>query len=437
MNPNTNLTIDLNYQHTNKDLTRTFGQFPLILIQTGDQFYPAGVYTDTTIFADTKRREITTDQISLAVRTFTEIPEISARITGGIEVEYGSFDNTYYDVFRGFEYDYTNNFSPYDSVNAMGDGFRFTSAAYLSGEVRLLDPLKLLAGLRYDFISDEFDGMIPDMSMAKTNSAFSPKLALNLSTGESDEYSGSIYISLSRSFKAPTIDQRTDFKNLYYYAFLEAGPSYFPIEIKAEPFANSNLIPQTGTSYETGTYQSYRFSENVTGELSLAGYLISVEDEIDFDLMTQKYRNIVNTEHTGLEIFLRTNYKKQASAFFTYSYSEVTFSDGELEGKNLKGIPANTFSGGIMLKPEKGLGGSIIYSGASGIYLDDENTQKLNTYGVVNARATYSFGFATIHLDVNNIFDNHYNSSGYLLYGIRYLYPAMGRFIKGGVNFYF
>jgi len=41
----------------------------------------------------------------------------------------------------------------------------------------------------------------------------------------------------------------------------------------------------------------------------------------------------------------------------------------------------------------------------------------------------------SVYLDIENVFDKRYNSTGYLLYETKYLYPAAGRFIRGGLIF--
>lgn len=436
VNDNSNLNVNLNYQRKNAELTRTFGQYPIILQPAGEGVIPVGIY-DTTIYANTKKRKLTTDQVNLAIRVTSHIQDVDAIITGGIEAGYGGYDNKYYDVFRGFENDYANNFQPWDSLDTKGSGYRVKSAAYLNGEIRLAQPLKLLAGVRYDFISDDFEGDAPDTTISKTNSAVSPKIALNLSTGETADYAGSIFLSYCFAFKAPTIDQRTDFKHLHYFGFIQAGPAYIPMVIKADPFSNADLKPQTSINYELGTYQYYKFSDNFSGEINIAGYFISVKDEIDFDLMTQKYKNIIDTEHTGLETSLRLNFRHFWNGFMSYNFSEVKFKGGENDGKTLKGIPKNVYVAGISFRPEKGFGGTLLLNGASGIYLDDENSEKLDGYSVINLRASYSFDFAMVYLDVNNVFNTSYNSTGYMLEGEKYLYPAMGRFLRAGVNFNF
>lgn len=437
VNSDADLNISLNYQRKNTEQFRTYGQYPNILIPgSNGTYYPNGIY-DTTVYANTKKRELSTDQFNLAVRIISRIPEMNATITGGIEANYGGYSNAYYDIFRGFENDYANEYMPWDSLDTKGTGYRVSSSAYLNGEILLADPLTLHAGIRYDFISDKFDGQVPDTSISVNNSQLSPKIALSLNTGETDYYTGSIFLSYSHAFKAPTIDQQTDFKQLHYYVFLDTGPSLIPTEIKANPFSNPNLKPQTSINYELGTYQYYKFSDKVSGEINLTGYLIKVKDEIDFDLQSQKYLNISNTEHTGLEISIKFNIGKAWSTFVNYNFSEVKFSDGEYEGNYLKGVPKNVFAAGFNYSHKNGLGASLLMNSAGGIYLDDENTQNLGNYSIFNTRINYSLNFAMIYIDINNIFNTSYNSAGYLLNGEKYLYPAMGRFLRAGVNFSF
>ncbi len=437
INRDADLGISLNYRHKNTEQYRTYGQYPSILVagQEG-QIYPIGIY-DTTIYANTKKRELTTDQLSLAIRIISRIPDLNATITGGIETDYGGYSNSYYDIFKGFENDYQNNYAPWDSLDTKGTGGRVKSAAYLNGEIKLAYPLTLHAGVRYDYISDDFYGDIPDTNISKINSQISPKIALSLSTGETDNYAGSIFMGYSHAFKAPTIDQRTDFKQLNYYVFFDAGPALIPMEVKADPFSNPDLKPQTSMNYELGTYQFYKFSDKVNGGINLTAYYIKVKDEIDFDLQTQQYKNIFDTEHTGFEMSVRLNVNENWNGFFNYNYAEVKYAGGENDGKTLKGVPKNVYAGGISYSPVTGLGATLLLNGAGGIYLDDETTEKLNAYAVFNARIHYKLSFVMVYLDVNNIFDKSYNASGYMLDGEKYLYPAMGRFLRIGANFKF
>ncbi len=434
VNPNTDMSVSLSYQHKESDATATYTQPPVILDPF--TFSPIGLF-DTTQFGNSKNRELVTDQVLFAVRLLTADPSTFAKITSGIEVDYGGFENNVFDVFQGFENDYQNNYLTHDSLEFAGEGFRFKTAAYLNGEIPLFDELKLIAGLRYDFISDAFDSDIPvaDTSLDKTYNALSPKIALNLSTGETNNYKGSIYAGFSQAFKAPTIDQRTDLKRLSAAVFFEAGPAYQMMIINSSPFSNADLKPQRSNNFELGTYQYYRFSEKFAAEINLTGYLIEVKDEIDFDLSEFRYRNISSSRHTGLETSVNLHYLENWRGFINLNTSDVKFASGENEGKYLKGIPRLSHAIGVSFAPEFGFGGSLSFNGASGIFLDDENTAKLDPYAVFSARLSYRFDFVSVYLDVENMFDKSYNSTGYMLYGTKYMYPAVGRFIRGGLIF--
>jgi outer membrane receptor protein involved in Fe transport len=434
VNKSTDLTVGLNYQYKKKDDVRTYNQpSPIVDPFT---FQPYGYY-DTTLYGDTKRRQLKTNQAGLNLRILNVNTNIDAQIAGGIEVNYGEYDNQIYDVFHGFQNDYINNYTPIDTLGANGNGSRFNTAAYLSGEFRLLDPLKLVVGLRYDLIVDDSESSIPDTSFSENNSALSPKLALNINTGETDRYSGSIYLSYSHSFKAPTIDQRTDNMRLYNPIFFEAGPAYQMIIYHADPFSNPDLKPQKSNNYEIGTYQYYKFSDKISGEINLVGYLIDVKDEIDFDLGTFTYQNITSSSHTGMEVSIKVMSQDYWSTFANINYNETKFTSGESEGNYLKGMPRVSYVFGAGYNPPKGFGGTLIFNGAGKQYLDDENLVELDGYGILSARLDYKLDFMTIYVDANNIFNTSYSTAGFNMNGQNYLYPAMGIFFRGGLNFSF
>lgn len=434
VNPSTNLDVSMTYQRKDSDATTTYTQPPVILDMF--TFTPIGVY-DTTMFGNTKNRMLTTDQAALAIRVLSFNPDNGSKIIGGIEADYGGLDNRVFDVFEGFENDYQNVYLASDVLEFEGTGYRFKSAAYMSGEVPLFDELKLIAGLRYDFISDDFNSNIPvaDTSLDKSYNALSPKIALNLSTGETTNYKGSIFASFSQAFKAPTMDQRTDLKSLSAAVFFQTGPTYSMMIIDGSPYSNADLKPQRSNNFELGTYQYYRFSEQFAAEISLTGYMIEVKDEIDFDLSEFKYRNIQSSRHNGLETSVNLLYRTYWRAFMNLNSFDVKFASGDNEGKYLKGIPKLSYALGLSYNPDAGFGGSLVMTGASRMFLDDENTTELDPYSVFSARLNYKFDFITVNLDIENLFNNSYNSTGYMLYGSRMLYPAVGRFVRGGLIF--
>lgn len=434
VNTTTDMNLTLTYQHKNSNATNTYTQPPVIVDMF--TFQPIGLY-DTTFYGDSKKREITTNQADLALRLLNMNPEKGFRLTGGVDVNFGVYDNRVAEVFQGFENDFQHDYQTNDSTEFTGNGFRMDAAAYLSGEIALFDELKLIGGLRYDRIIDDFSSDVPvqDTTLDKTYEAFSPKIALNLNTGESENYKGSIYAGFSQAFKAPTIDQRTDLKQINSALFFEAGPAYQMMILQGSPYSNADLKPQRSNNFEIGTYQFYRFSEKFAAEINLSGYLINVDDEIDFDLGEFKYRNIQSSTHAGLESGINLHLFQKWESFVNVHRSDVKFTSGDNDGNYLKGVPKLSYAFGSSYSQEKGFGCGIVFNGASDIYLDDENTSKLESYAVFGIRLSYIIGFAKLRLDVDNLFDNKYNSTGYLLYGTKYFYPASGRSIRGGLVF--
>lgn len=436
VNRNTDMNIALTYQHKKSDKIHTYSEPPPILNMFTS--VPIGVY-DTTLFGNSKNRKLTTDQVGLAFRLLGFNPDNLLRVTGGMEAEYGSYDNEVLDVFAGFEHDYQNNFLAENVTEFTGNGYRLKTSAYINSEIPLFDPLKLIAGARYDFVADAFDSDVPvaDTSMNRTFNALSPRIVLNLSTGESEEYRGSIFAGFNRALKTPSIDQRTDLTSLSRAVFFEAGPAYQMEIIQRYPVSDAQLKPQRSNNYELGTHQFYRFSRIFAAEISIIGYVADVENEIVFDLTEYKYRNIKESRHTGLESAISLHYNFNWKAFININFSDAKFVSGENEGKNLKGVPKLSQVIGVTHAPRQGFGGSLIFSGASGMFLDDKNTEELEPYALVDARINCKLNFVTVYLDVNNIFNKSYSSTGYLLNETEFLFPTIGRFIRGGLLFEF
>ena len=88
---------------------------------------------------------------------------------------------------------------------------------------------------------------------------------------------------------------------------------------------------------------------------------------------------------------------------------------------------------GISYSKEKGLGATLLINGAGGIWLDDENTAKLKPFTIFSTRIDYKLSFATFYVDIDNIFNSHYSSSGYKQNGVEYFYPAAGQFLRAGI----
>lgn len=443
INKTTDADVSITYQHKTSEQTRTYLQNPLDLTMIFEDGQPVfipngdGYYDTTALFGDTKLKKLQTNQAGLAIRILHDNPFHFLKIAGGLEVDYGDYDNKLYDRISGFESIYLSNPELFDTLNTQGSGYRFKTAAYASGEILLFDPLSLIGGFRYDVIADDFTGKFPDpdTTISKVNQAFSPKIALNLVTGEGRDYSGNIYLSYSHAFKAPTVEQMTEFKTLYNSAFIASPYGNFWQIIPLPPFANSNLKPQKSKNIEIGLQQFKKLGQRLIAKIMLVGYKTDVDDEIDFDLTTYQYSNLLKTSHTGLETSLKIGYREAWSGFVVVNYCEAKFRSGENEDKFLKGQPNTSYRFGLAYAKEKGFGATLLLSGAGGIWLDDENTKRLDPFTVLSTRMNYKVGFSTFYLDIENILDSKYSTTGYLQNGQKFVFPSVGRFVRAGMLF--
>lgn len=367
----------------------------------------------------------------------TEIPEINTRFIVGAESKFGSYSNKYYDLFNGFYEDYNNNSAVNKILEVDAKGSRITGAGFANIEVEFLPSLKLFAGLRYDQISDNYNGFTPDTTLNIINSAFSPKLGMNYKYVVSQDYSASVYFSYNKSFKSPTINQLMDFKQLNFGIFIPAGPNFIFQRIKADPFGNSLLKPQKSNNYELGTYQMLKINSKLIAELSFTVYHTNVTDEIDFDLLTYKYGNIGESLHQGTEVGLKLKYNNNINLNFNYTYTKAEFSSGNFKGNQLKGIPKHNFNSSLSYSLPSGISTSLSMNSIGNIFLDDENLNTLPGYLIFDAQLKYVYKLFEVRLLVKNIFDTQYSNAGYLLNNSQYLFPSARRYLSVELTYNF
>ncbi|MGH9204384.1 MAG: TonB-dependent receptor, partial [Vicinamibacterales bacterium] len=168
-------------------------------------------------FGDTKKR-VADNRRMAATLQFEQ-----RNFTAGVDASYGTLDSKYYEVVNGKRGD----------VDASGDGSRTTGAVFAQYIVQPTEALRFSLGSRLDWLDDTFE------SHAASHTAFSPKLGANLLISSNTH----VYVTVSRSFKAPSLDQLFDQRSI---------PVPFP------PFSittsNHALDPQYGTNYEIGVY---------------------------------------------------------------------------------------------------------------------------------------------------------------------------------------
>ncbi len=381
-------------------------------------------------FADTQERQVD----ALGLRTNIQFSGLSLpipidnKLVFGIDGFAGSLDSRYFHIATG-GIDDTYRDASGDPGDVVSDGsasrIGFAGSAFL--ELNPSSALTLSLGGRFDTIRDSFSEVegLSSAIPSTTHNAFSPKVGVNYRYTSSATQVGNVYVSASRSFKAPTLDQLYD---------LRAFPVPFP------PFAiqisNSELIPQEGTNLEAGFYHRMAGGHGWSAMLAGSVYTIDMKNELDFSFETFSNINIGESRHRGVETSLTVEKSELGSAFLNCTLQDVTYLNGENVGNRVKAIPLHAFSGGVVAHFEP-ISSSLVLNGVSDVLVDDANMTALPDYATLDARISYTRKAYRFTLDVHNALDREYNSTAYQDPGgsdVLFIFPAALRTVSVGLE---
>lgn len=383
-------------------------------------------------FGDTKERDASTTGLSLGAQLSTGDTPLPGndRVLIGVEASRGSLDASYYRWIGGPRNAYLGGVVERGDLDTRGESVRAAGAVYAQYAVQATGALRLSLGGRFDLLHDSFDPSVPSGQNRHTvtHSVLSPKLGLNFRYRDETTGSGHLWVAASRSFKAPTLDQKYDLRNI---------PIPFPpFELRT---SNPELTPQYGTNVEAGLYHGGDLSPRLRASATLAVYRIDMKDELDFDVASFRYVNIGKSRHQGLEAGGMLD-ASRVSAFTVYTLQAATSRSGANAGKRLKAIPRHTVTSGLSVRPVQRrvlVQGTLALTLVRGIYLDDANTRALPGYTRADAQLSVGSGRLAMHLDLRNLLNAKYSSSGFLDpsgSGEAYLYPAATRVFSAGIR---
>ena len=384
-------------------------------------------------FADTRNRVLDVARTQGSVQITTEALPLPVRdeLTMGTDFSYGALDSREYAFARGSAEAYEQAPAERGDERTRGESSRLQGAAFAQYDLFPIERVRLSLGARFDALRDRFEARAPSEKPSEetTHTAVSPKLGVNVRYLRTERHRGNAYANVSRSFKAPTLDQ------LYNQRTYQLGPD------QQISFFSPRLDPQRGTSYEVGLYHRAQLwpEAGVGGSLSLALYQIDMRDELDFSLQELRYVNIGKSRHRGVEAGLKLYAPGPTTLRANYTRQDVTLERGEFEGNAVKAIPRDVLTAGVSAAPERlgGLSGSVLVNVVSGTYLDDANTIRLPGHTTVGARLAYEYGLATASLEAENLLDATYSTTGFpdpLGAEQVYYYPAAGRTLRLGLT---
>jgi outer membrane receptor protein involved in Fe transport len=383
-------------------------------------------------FGDTKAREAKTGRALARAQLTRESLRLpgNGRLVAGFEGSRATLDSRYFLVTGGTRADYASAAGERGTLDTRAQSSRLAAAAYFEYAVQASSALRLALGGRLDVLHDRFEPRTPSSEprRSSTHSALSPRVGASLQYTRTAGSAGHAYLTLGESFKAPTLDQKFDLRNI---------PIPFPpFELRT---SNPGLSPQRGSSVEGGVYHSAMVSDAVRAAGSLALFQMDMRDELDFDVEAFRYVNIGKSRHRGAEAGLEIE-SGRASALLSYALQAATSRSGANAGRRLKAIPRHTLSAGLSLRPTRSPGllevSAMVYH-LRGMYLDDSNTRSLPDYARVDLRVALRALGLGFHLDLRNLAAARYSSTGFLDpggSGEAYLYPAAGRVLEASIR---
>ncbi len=391
-------------------------------------------------FGDTQRRSLDGGQLEVNVqatigglsREARSGMRLPARLVVGATGSLQSLESAYVPLLLGTAEDYLMAvLDPNTPAQVEGSGNRNAFAAFAQVEVEPVQPLRLVLGVRYDKLNDDYTADLPEPTASDiSHTALSPRAGLNLRWISTAQQVGHLYAQVTQSFKAPTLDQLFDQR-------LVTVP--FP------PFAislsNPNLSPQTGRTLEVGLrHRADLVPGRLHAEASVALYQIDMEDEIDFSLQEFAYLNLGESRHRGVETGVSLLVGTGSRVFGTYTYQQATIENGDFAGNYLKAIPRDVWSAGVSTT-QGPWGGSLIARGADRIWLDEANAIPLDGWTAVDAKVAYRLPLpgpaATLTAEAFNLFDATYSTTGFpdgSGTDLVFYYPAAGRQLRLGVQ---
>ena len=287
--------------------------------------------------------------------------------------------NIFNPVYAGVRYDIEPNF--------FRDNVTNTISVYVQDQIEIVPELKLLAGIRYDFV-DQFRGVQrqgrPRAEFNTTDEAFTPRLGVVYQPVEPL----SLYASYTTSFNPADGDRR--------------NPD------------DSTFDPETGRQFEVG------LKTDLSDQLSLTLAAFDIRRQIIrtpdprnpfFSLQTGEVTSRGVEAYLGGEILPGWN----ITAAYTYLDAFVSEDTRDIVGNRLPNVPENQFSLWTTYEIQQGdlaglgVGLGLFYVGDR--QGDQDNTVTLPSYLRTDAALFYQRDNWRAQLNVENLFDVEYFSS--------------------------
>jgi len=311
---------------------------------------------------------------------------LHSRLIGGVYMD--DSPSSYYAQYLDITKDVANNYyTGFTNTGRYIDNYKiklFNTAAYVQYEIKPVEALRIVGGLRYDRVHYNFDNEIPagqtKYKQQETNNfnIVAPKLGITYNFGNNK----GLYANYSVGFQPP-----------------ETGDLYSSRQL-------TQLKQATFDNYEAGGWFS-AFNKKLYFELSI--FDLEGHNEIINQLLpdnTTQNQNAGATRHRGIEYSLTVAPVKELTFRFsgtnarhTYvEYSEVTtnYTTGtntvtNYDGKRMNNAPAWIANSELTYKPQYLPGFRIAteWQHINQYYTNPANTKTYSGYDIYNLRLGY------------------------------------------------
>ena len=272
-----------------------------------------------------------------------------------------------------------------DEINISRDSI----GSYIYCEDKLYDNFIISGGYRYEKNKYVFDQSSAQIKYTKREPSDS---VLQVSFVYLYDDESSIFCDYKQSFRFPATDEW----------YINSGPNMG---------LNENLQHQEGEQYELGLKHNFSDATNLT----VAGYIMDMENEIYYDPATFFNQNYDRTRHTGVEVGLRSSLFDVMDTFFNYTFEKATFREGGYKDNDIPAVPRNKLSAGFKIEPREDFRLSLVanYMGRRYMISDQKNqVPKMDDYMTFDSKFLYDIKDLELSLAVNNIFNETYSEYG-------------------------
>ena len=272
------------------------------------------------------------------------------------------------------------------------DSDKYYWGSYVQADGEVNDWLRLVAALRVDSFDGEFKNRLANQEsdMVDLDYIWQPKLGTVITPLEGYN----LYANWGRTFQLPGSPQLfgQDYSgNLISRDLCESENDGWEVGAKVSPF---NWLSARADYWEMKATDEVRDKKDGSGDFINAG----------------------ETERKGWDLALSLRPHPWVALWGSYSNVDATYTEPgpgleDRDGKDIENIPEYTAKVGVDFEHPIGFFSSVWLESQDDYYVDPQNQlEKEGDYNIVNLKAGYRLGMATVGFELKNLFDETYNA---------------------------